>query len=562
MSWPLYRLLLIVSLIPLALAALALRNVPVPPEPVQPIAVSGSSVVAQSRQFIASRGNHNCCAPGTPGELAAARWMARKLRPFDPTPETVQFAANLAWQANPVAMENVIAYKPGAQPGVIVVIAHRDGRSAETAAGSAILVELARQLDQLPLQRGVALVSTDGGTTGGQGAADFASHWPEAGQIATAIVIASVGSAADGRIQLLLRPAVPRGTSPTAVATVREQLQRTTQANPAMPGAYDQLSGYAVPYAAYEQGELLHGGVPALTVSDGGPLDGPPYSAAGLDSARLGRIGSAVATAVMQLDVAPTIEPGGDPVLFLGGRVTRGWLVQLALGALLLPVLACILHLIAGLRRRKVPLAPGMRALAWRTSAWLVALVTLWVLTVMPGRLMPRVADVPLPGRTGVTSLGLVITLAVPLLWWRFVSRPRLVRVAPVSGTDRTGGLASGLAGAMFATLLLTAVNPFTLVLVLPAVHAWLWLAHAARISRRTMLAVWAVGLIGPLALVIELWHGQGVGSQTPRSLVAMTASGYLTPAIPICLALFTAAAMQLLSLVTGRYSPPHPPAL
>src|SRR6478752_5767225 len=72
-SWPLYRLLLIVSLIPLALAALALRNVPVPPEPVQPIAVSGSSVVAQSRQFIASRGNHNCCAPGTPGELAAAR---------------------------------------------------------------------------------------------------------------------------------------------------------------------------------------------------------------------------------------------------------------------------------------------------------------------------------------------------------------------------------------------------------------------------------------------------------------------------------------------------------
>ncbi|HEX5261684.1 MAG TPA: hypothetical protein VFW18_09420, partial [Gaiellales bacterium] len=204
----------------------------------------------------------------------------------------------------------------------------------------------------------------------------------------------------------------------------------------------------------------------------------------------------------------------------------------------------------------------GMRALAWRASGWLVALVTLWVLTVLPGRLMPRVADVPLPGRTGVTSLGLVITLAVPLLWWRFVSRPRLVPVAPVSGTDRTGGLAAGLAGAMFATLLLTAVNPFALVLVLPAVHAWLWLAHAARISRRTMLAVWAVGLIGPLALVIELWHGQGAGSQTPRALVAMTASGYLTPAIPICLALFTAAGIQLLSLVTGRYSPPHPPAL
>ncbi|HEU0195482.1 MAG TPA: hypothetical protein VFQ71_14855, partial [Gaiellales bacterium] len=425
-----------------------------------------------------------------------------------------------------------------------------------------ILVELSRVLKAVPHDRGIALVSTDGGTTGGQGAADFARHWPEAGQIATAIVIASVGSATDGRLQLLLRPAVPRGTSPTAVATLREQLQRTTRAAPALPGAYDQLSGYAVPYAAYEQGALLQGGVPALTVSDGGPLDGPPFSASSLDSARLARIGSAVATAVMQLDAAPTIEPGGDPVLFLGGRVTRGWLVQLALGTLLLPVLACILHLIAGLRRRRVPLAPGMRALVWRASAWMVALTTLWVLTVLPGRLMPRVADVPLPGRTGVTSLGLLITLAVPLLWWRFVSRPRLLPVAPVTGTERTGGLATGLAGAMFATLLLTAVSPFALVLVLPAVHAWLWLAHAARINRRTMLAVWAVGLLGPLALVIEIWHGQGVGSQTPRALVAMTASGYLTPAIPVCLALFTAAAMQLLSLVTGRYSPPHPPVV
>ena len=40
---------------------------------------------------------------------------------------------------------------------------------------------------------------------------------------------------------------------------------------------------------------------------------------------------------------------------------------------------------------------------------------------------------------------------------------------APVTGSDRTGGLAGGLVGMLFASVLLTAVNPFTLIVLLPA---------------------------------------------------------------------------------------------
>ena len=65
--------------------------------------------------------------------------------------------------------------------------------------------------------------------------------------------------------------------------------------------------------------------------------------------------------------------------------------------------------------------------------------------------------------------------------------------------------------------------------------------------------------LIGPALLIAELWWRQGLGTQTPRVLIAMTASGYLTPAVSGCLAVCAAAACQLGALVPARYAPAHP---
>jgi len=59
---------------------------------------------------------------------------------------------------------------------------------------------------------------------------------------------------------------------------------------------------------------------------------------------------------------------------------------------------------------------------------------------------------------------------------------------------------------------------------------------------------------------VVEMWTAQGLGSDTFRGLIAMTASGYLAPAVSLCFALAAAAAAQLGSLVAGRYAAPHAP--
>ena len=118
----------------------------------------------------------------------------------------------------------------------------------------------------------------------------------------------------------------------------------------------------------------------------------------------------------------------------------------------------------------------------------------------------------------------------------------------------------AGLLGLNFAATLLVAVNPFALILVLPAAHIWLLLPSAARLGRRYMLVVYLLGFSGPLLLVLEYATRFHLGLSTPRALLAMTASGYLSPVVAACFTLATASAAQVGSVITGRYSPAHAP--
>ena len=77
---------------------------------------------------------------------------------------------------------------------------------------------------------------------------------------------------------------------------------------------------------------------------------------------------------------------------------------------------------------------------------------------------------------------------------------------------------------------------------------------------RRMALLLLLGALAGVVALLWELAGPQGLGSDAPRALVAMIASGYLSPVVSACLCLAAAAAAQIGALVLGRYAAPHPP--
>jgi hypothetical protein len=125
-----------------------------------------------------------------------------------------------------------------------------------------------------------------------------------------------------------------------------------------------------------------------------------------------------------------------------------------------------------------------------------------------------------------------------------------------VSGRDRTAGLVGAWLGLAFSGLLLCAINPYALILILPAAHAWLWLPRVAHRGRGAMLLLLSAGLLGPLLIVLELGSGQHLGIGALRALIAMAASGYLSPAVSICLVLALAAGTQVTTLVLGRYAP------
>lgn len=559
-SWPLYRVLAGAALLPPLIALLTLRQPAIPQHPLPPLEFNGKAAATAAAAFVAAEHatNQACCEPGSGGELAGADWVARKLQILDKSPAQVAFAARVPGQSSPVAMSNVIAYRPGRSPQIIAVIAHRDGSTGGDAAGTGMLVQLARTLADMPTDRGLVLVSTDGGTTGGQGAAEFASTWALRSRIVAAIVLDDVAAPSGTALRIVLRPDTPRGTSPTVYSVARDGIQTFYGISAHEPGLYDQLSGYGVPYTTQEQGPLISRGVPAVTLTAGAA--GKDIQLRDLEAAQLAGAGAAAANVVDELNTAVTIEPGGEPALFLSGKVLRGWLAEATIAMLLVPFVVCVLDVVARLRRRRVPIAPGIRALGWRFAAWFTVLVALWIEALAPGGLMPNFDSAPLPGDTGATTAGILLAAGAGLIVWRFGGRPRLVRQAGVTGGDRTGGLAGGLVGLLFASVLLTAVNPFTLIVLLPAAHLWLWIPAASRLGRRGMLACYTAGFVGLLALLWELAGPQGLGSEAPRALVAMIASGYLSPIVSACLCLAAAAAAQIGALVLGRYSPPHPP--
>jgi hypothetical protein len=559
-SWPLYRVLAGAALLPPLIALLTLRQPAIPQHPLPPLEVDGKAAATSAAAFVATEHatSQACCAPGSAGELAGADWVARKLRVLDKGPSQVAFAAPVPGVSAPVAMSNVIAYRPGRSRQIIAVIAHRDGSTAGDAAGTGILVQLARTLADMPRDRGLVLVSTDGGTTGAQGAAAFGSTWGLRSRIVAAVVLDDVAAPNGTPLRIVLRPDTPRGTSPTVYSVVRDGLETFYGMPAGTPGFYDQLSGYAVPYTPQEQGPLISRDIPAVTITAGAAGDGLRLD--DLDATQLARAGAATANVVAELNSAVTIERGGEPALFLSGKVLRGWFAEVTIAMLLVPFVVCVLDVVARLRRRRIPIAPGIRALGWRFAAWFTTLVALWVEALAPGELMPKFDSAPLRGETGATTAGMLLAAGAGLLVWRFGGRPRLVREASVTGSERTGGLAGGLVGLLFASVLLTAVDPFTLIVLLPAAHLWLWIPAASRLGRRGMLACYAAGFLGLAALVWELAGPQGLGSEAPRALVAMIASGYLSPVVSACMCLAAAAAAQIGALVLGRYGPPHPP--
>jgi hypothetical protein len=507
-------------------------------------------------------------SPGSRGAAEAAAWVDARFTDVGLDAQRDDFSAELAGPGD-VPLVNLIAVAPGRSPETIVVMAHRDnsGRSPganDNASGTGALLEIARNVDVTRPAHTLVFLSTDGGAFGGAGAARFATR-PESlarlvGGAASVIAVVNLDAIAGGRVpRLLFGGDAARSPSATLVATADESIAAETGRAPERPAPLAQLVDLGFPFTLHEQGPFVAHGTPAVTVTTGGERPGETAadSLTALDADQLGALGRSAQDLVLRLDATAELARGTQSYVYAGSRTVRGWTIQFALLAALVPFLVATVDLFARCRRRHVSLAPALRSLASRIGVW--AWVGVLFLVFAAAGALPSGVGRPISPDASVAGdwpVAVLVGLGVLAALGWLVARPRLLPHAPATREDELGGHLAAMIVLGLVALVIAGTNPYALLFVLPSLHAWLWLPHISRENLPLRLAVWAAGFAGLALLVGSFAVRFGLGWDAPWYLVALVSVGYVAPPLLVAALVWAAVAGQVGALALGRYGP------
>jgi hypothetical protein len=561
-----YRGAFLALSLPLLLAAFTIRQ----PAPLQTLPLPPSfDTQAAVRLVTELSTDFPDRRPGTSGALGATRWFAQQLSPFR-LPTASQSWLQTVPGLGRVRLRNLWAVAQGKSQDAIVLMAHRDDLGAgpganDDASGTAALIELARPYAHptTPAQRAVqpthtlVFLSTDGGSFGGLGAARFASRPPIPNPVVAVVNLDAV--AGRGAPRLEFGGDAPRLPAPALVATAAHRILDATGHWPQHPGFFGQLVDLGFPFTLYEQGPYLARGIPALTITTGG--NRPPAAfgdtASRLQAGTFGGLGRSAQALLGSLDQGLELAQGTRSYVWFGSRILQGWAIEVVLVALLLPFLVGAVDLFAYCRRRRIRLAPAVRALRSRLLFWFFALLAFEAFRALGA--WPQGVDRPPNPATRIAGDWPVSTLfgllAVLIAGW-LVVRHRLVPRRHVEAEAELAGQAVALLALGVVALLVVATNPFALLFVLPALHVWLWLPLVRQQRLLVRLAVFAAGLVGPLIVVGSLAWRFGLGLDAPWYLLELAGLGYVSTAALTVVLAGTAAAAQLAAAAAGRYAP------
>jgi peptidase M28-like protein len=504
-----------------------------------------------------------------PGALGPVQWFKEQLAPYGLPVRTERFSAVIPGHGR-VQMENVIAEAIGRSPRTIVVMAHRDNDGTgpganDNASGTAMLIQLARAYGTPPGSSAGALhpnhtilfVSTDGGAFGSLGAAHFVAHSPLAHDVGAVIDLDSVGG--PGPIRLQLNGDTPRTPSGTLVATAAARVAAQTGRTPPRDSILRQLVDLAFPYSLYEQAPFIAHGIGAVTLTTA--RDNPPDPVGDvperLRADRLNQTGRVAQDLLGTLDEGLEFAQGTSSFIYLGTRMIRGWAVELVLIACLLPFLVATVDLFARCRRRRIAIAPALRSL--RSRLWLWAwVIVLFELFGLLGA-WPDGAPRPVAPRSEAATswpLGMLFLLGVLALAGWLVTRERLLPQHEATVEEELAGHTAALLALGALSLLVVATNPYALLLLLPSLHAWLWLPQMRGLGTPARLGVLALGFAGPVLILGEFAGRYGLGWNAPWYLAELRAVGYVPFLVMPLLVVWLAGAGQLAALSVRRYGP------
>jgi hypothetical protein len=506
-------------------------------------------------QFFASVGSTNRTlaqdypdrAPGSAADGALATHVAAELRQAGGfSVQTQFFSAHTT--AGEQSLENVVATRPGLGSGTIVVVSSRDGNAATAVAdlsGTAVLIDLARALSGESLSRSVTLISTSA-SVGVGGATELAQSLAGK-QVDAVIALGDLASATARNPVVVPWSSTDLLSPPLLTRTLAAYVGSETGIGTGSGGLAGQVARLAFPFATTAQAPFAAQGIPAalLSLSGDRPISGHPAIGS---SARMVSLGNAVLQTVNSLDHGPAVGAPSAYLVISAQRVPL-WAVQLLVLALILPVAASTVDAVARTRRRGHTL---IRWLGWVLTGavpFVIALIALLI-----ARATGLFSFTPAGAAAGaglkMTGADLAVLLVVAALviasfvFLRPLCLRLLARQLPESSRRPESPAADAAAVALSVVLCLIAIvlwvlDPFAALLLVPAMHMWLWLAQpGARAHRWSMALLLLVGVM-PLALV--LFYYANAYSLSPIALVwslALLPGGAMPIVIALCWAL------------------------
>lgn len=554
-NWRLYRRCWGVSLAALAVVVATSFQPQTPPPAQLPPSfsgVQGGELAKEARAFDAAYPDRR---PGKTGSIDSAQAIRAALRDAGADAQILSRTTLDPASRKATPLTTVEAVLRGRTEEAIIITAPRDNAGGEAGGSSGstmALVALAEELGATrDRRRTYVFLSTDGSRINSSGLANVAAR-AESLKIKPFAVITLDRIGAGKPVRIGWAPS-GRYSPPVGLAIATMDSIRAEGGQGAPPSAITQILRMTAPMTLFEHGQPLRRGLPAITIT-GGTERSSSTSARDTDPAGI-TIGIRSAQRLLgTLDGVDTLQTAGKTSIVSEDRVWRGWAVKLLIAALLIPFQAAVADFVVR-HRRQWSLRPAIGSVArallaalWAISlAWLFAAVG-WFPGTESGPANPdRLLDQPI--------LALLTWTILVVAGW-LVTRAPDRRNILVSGHDRAVLVVSLPVSAVLVSLML-AVNPYAVLLAIPALNAWLLLASRRIHDRSAAILVWTLGLIGPLVGVVTVAAALDTGWGTPWYLLDAIA----TRTVPAVLGMIIFAGIALggliLTGILGRVTRP-----
>jgi hypothetical protein len=271
----------------------------------------------------------------------------------------------------------------------------------------------------------------------------------------------------------------------------------------------------------------------------------------------MAQLGASAQALVDSLDAGGLeLDPGPASYIFLGRRIIPGWAVAAVLVALLLPFAVALTQLVRFCRGARARLGPAVRSQLRRLGFWVFVGVSFWLFTLVGewAQGEPRPLSPHLPGTGDWPVLGIAAFLLLIAAGWA-LARVRLTGPQPAEG-ERVAGYTAALLLLAGVALAATLTNPYSLIFLLPSLHAWMWLPRLRPRRGAVRLAVFAAGLLGAVLLLANFAFRFELGLDAPWYLTELAALGTIPPAATAAALAWAAAAAQVAAVTAGTYAP------